>query len=350
MKFNPVKWAFVGCLSFILGACGGASGGTGSPAPSTTSTAVTYTSTATAGELLDYTIDTSKLTYSYTITNSQFGLDGQGGSGTLVDNGDGTYSPTGMPKAKIFPVQNGMLVGEVKLTINGTDRVIPLIGFKNLVTALADIQGTYNYVERVCTSAAASRQCGSNYGTFHINADGTWTSCSKADYDISSTCSQHPRSSGTLNSLGGGKWQVMSASFEIGTGMVFKAPNGQKVWVIDLSRATAQGGAGIGILAGSSKNAVSSSDTNGTWIVGGTTGAVQYDGTLNVSGDSYTAAGVLLSGTGSIPVSGSATLSHNAPWNGFVETLGGGFALLAGTGMYAGVDPSLGSIEVGLRK
>ena len=62
--------------SLALVACGGGGGGTGTPPP-TASTAVTYTAAALPGELVTYTVDPGALTYSYTITESQYGLTGR---------------------------------------------------------------------------------------------------------------------------------------------------------------------------------------------------------------------------------------------------------------------------------
>lgn len=344
MRLTLIASLSLAALSCLLTACGG-----GSSAPSTNTTAVTYTATAAAGELLDYTLDTTKLTYSYTVTRSQFGLTGQGGSGTLVNNSDGTYSPEGVPDTKILPVKNGMLAGTVKLNIQGTERDIPLIGFTDLVTSLANAQDTYDYVERVC--AQPGSQCSSGYGTFQITSGGTWTNCSQGIIGTSCSGAGHALTNGTFNSLGGGLWQVLAASGqEIGTGLAFKAPDGQNVWVIDLDRAVADGGTGIGILAGASKNFVSSAETNGTWIFDGTTGAAQYAGTLTANGSDYTTSGVLLSGSGPPPINASATLTQNSPWNGFVQTSNGDVALLAGNGMYAAVNATAGNFEVGLRK
>jgi hypothetical protein len=70
-------------VAALLASCGG--GGADSAASGTT-----FTSVAMAGELLDYTIDTTNLTYSYTTTESQFGLNGKTGSGTLVRSADGS--------------------------------------------------------------------------------------------------------------------------------------------------------------------------------------------------------------------------------------------------------------------
>src|ERR1043166_3401294 len=92
-----LTWASL-ALSASLASCGG--GGD-------SSSATQYTSVAMAGELLTYSIDPVALTYSYTITESQFGLTGKTGSGTLVRNFDGSYSPSGVPNARLVILPNG---------------------------------------------------------------------------------------------------------------------------------------------------------------------------------------------------------------------------------------------------
>ena len=82
---------FLGAALFVLLLSGCEGGGDSSPAvPALT------TSVAMAGELLDYTLDTTNLTYSYTITESQFGLAGKTGSGTLVRHADGSRMKAGL--------------------------------------------------------------------------------------------------------------------------------------------------------------------------------------------------------------------------------------------------------------
>jgi hypothetical protein len=108
-------------LMGLLVACGGGGGSSSSTpaAPATQATGVsgTYTVSAAAGEVLSYTVDTSALTYSYTITHSAYGLEGKTGSGTLTKNSDGSYSPSESPTSKVYALPNGLLMGAVVLTI-----------------------------------------------------------------------------------------------------------------------------------------------------------------------------------------------------------------------------------------
>ena len=84
------------------------------PAPVVTN----FTAVAMAGEVLTYSLDATNLTYSYTITDSQFGLAGKTGSGTLVKNSDGTYSPAGISNAKVIVLPNGLLLAWISTRPN----------------------------------------------------------------------------------------------------------------------------------------------------------------------------------------------------------------------------------------
>jgi hypothetical protein len=55
----------------VLAACGGSVSSTSSNGISQT-----FTSSASIGEMIDFTIDTDNKTYSYTITQSSYGLSG----------------------------------------------------------------------------------------------------------------------------------------------------------------------------------------------------------------------------------------------------------------------------------
>lgn len=342
-------------LASSMSACGSGGGDNGfsgpTPTPATppppSATGVAYSAVATAGELVNFTLDSSKLAYSYNVISSQFGLTGVTGSGTLITNNDGTYTPQDIPNARIFTLQNGMMIGAVRLSINGTQRAVPLIGFQNLASVLTN--DTLNTVQRICTDATQAA-CASSYGTMRINADGTWVSCDNSNYDENpGAC--NGRRTGTLNALSVGKWQVLaSTSAELGTALAFQASNGQNVWVIDLNQSVANGGLGMGVIAGASKLTANPANTDGTWLIAGTTGALQYTGSLTLSDTNYTANATAVSGTGSVPIGGSATLVHNVPWTGLVQSSTGVVAFLAATGFYAGVNPSNGSIEVGLKK
>ncbi len=168
------------------------------------------------------------MTYSYMITESQYGLTGATGSGTLTLNSDGTYAMSGIPGVKMAVLPNGLLLAAIHATINGTARTIPVIGIHNPVTTLASAAGAYNFVQRSCLAGV----CGSAYGSFMLNADGTWNSCAAGDV-TSATPNCTFQASGTANSLGNGKWQVMQGGVDMGTVLAFGS-GGQNVMVMDL--------------------------------------------------------------------------------------------------------------------
>lgn len=305
-------------LTTLLTACGGGGGGTTTTTSGGTppSAATTYTAAAMAGELLTYTIDTTALTYSYTITDSQYGLNGKTGSGTLTHNSDGTYSPSGISNAKIAILPNGLLLGAVRESINGTLTTIPIIGMSSPVTTLAAGAGTYNFVQRSRIGASTF----SAYGTFQISSAGTWTSCASGNL---TGCTDG--GSGTLNSLGGGKWQVLDGATNIGTAIVFSS-GGQNVVILDL-KDTRNPGFGTGILVGSSQQAMNASLTNGTWVFATSTGNW---GTMSASG------GILTCQTlNGAACSGTTSFTADSPWTGMATAVAGGHGLLAGMGVYA---------------
>ena len=316
-------------FGIAVAACGGGGGG-GGGGTSTGAPATNYTAAAMAGELLTYTVDTTNLTYSYTITDSQYGLAGKTGSGTLIHNSDGTYSPSGISNAKVAILPNGLLLGAIRETINGILTTIPIVGISNPVTALT--LSTYNYIQHSCLTGS----CGSGYGTFQITAAGTWTSCPSGN--LTTGC-PGTTNSGTLNSLGGGRWQVLDAtSTNIGTAIMLNS-GGQQVVFLDL-KDTRIGGFGVGLLVGSSQQSVTTAQTNGNWVAVSTTG---NHATFSVSGNQVSY--LTINGVTSIL---TTTFTSNSPWAGFATTASGGHALLAGAGVYA-YENAGGYAEIGIK-
>ena len=325
--FNKKLYAISLAASIaLLSGCGG--GGGGSSASTGGSASTIYTAAAMAGELLTYSVNTTNLTYNYTITDSQYGLTGKTGSGTLIHNSDGTYSPSGISNAKVAILPNGLLLGAIRETLNGTLTTIPIIGMSNPVTDLNAGAGIYNFVQRYCISGT----CFSGYGTFQISSTGTWTSCPSGN--LATGC-LGTSNSGTLNSLGGGKWQVLNGATDIGTAFVLNS-SGQNVVVLDLKNASN----GIGLLVGSTQQTISATQTNGTWVSASTTG-------LNAI---FSAAGSLLSyqSVNGTPSTSTLTFMSNTPWAGLAITASGGYGLLAGTGVYA-YENAGGYAEIGLK-
>jgi len=308
----------------LLASCGGGGG--------SSSAATQYTSVAMAGELLTYTVDPVALTYSYTITESQFGLTGKTGSGTLVRNLDGSYSPSGIPNARIVILPNGLLLGAVRERFGTAVVTVPIIGLSNPVSSVASLAGTYNYMHRGCLSAV----CATDTGTFAIAADSTWSSCPSGNLGAGA-CPAGGRS-GTLVSLGNGLFQVMEGATNVGTAIGFSSA-GQNVLVIDLKDVRV-GGLGIGLVVGSLQATLTPAQTDGTWIAATSAGDWAV----------FTASGTTITVTNvdGLPVNVVGSFAANVPWQGMATTNGGGMGFLAGNGVYV-LETANGYAELGVK-
>ena len=320
-----LTWLLV-ALGTLLASCGG--GGSSS----TSSTATQYTSVAMAGELLSYTIDPVALTYSYTITESQFGLTGKTGSGTLVRNLDGSYSPSGIPNARIVILPNGLMLGAVRERFGSAVVTVPIIGLSNPVNSVATLAATYNYMHRGCLGAA----CATDTGTFAIAANSTWASCPSGNLGAGA-CPSGGRA-GTLVSLGNGLFQVMEGTTNVGTAIGFSSA-GQNVLVIDLKDVRV-GGLGIGLVVGSQQATLTSAQTDGTWIAGTSAGDWAL---FTTSGTAIT-----ITNIDGVPVNVAGSFTANAPWQGMATTNAGGRGFLAGNGVYV-LETANGYAELGVK-
>lgn len=323
--------ALTAALGLLVASCGG---GGGAPAAGTT-----YASVAMAGELIDYTVDPVDLTYSYTIVESQYGLTGKTGSGTLTRNADGTYTPSGVPNARIAILPNGLLVGAVRESLGPSIGVvtIPIIGLANPVTNGAAMNGTYNYLHRGCLLPV----CATDTGTFVITASPTsvaWSSCPDVNLAAGS-CASGGRS-GTMTHLGGGRWQVMEGSANVGTAIVF-ASGGQNVLIVDLKDRRA-GGLGIGLVVGAQQATMTRAQTDGTWVAGTSTGHWAVFNTVDTQISVTVVDGFVLP----TPVTSSFTM--NSPWTGMATAVGGGKGFLAGSGVYV-LETGSGHAELGIK-
>lgn len=339
-----IKIGFVAaCISVLAGCGGGGGGGGGSAAPVSAST--TFTGAAAVGELVTYTMDTGNLTYSYTIVESQYGLTGRTGSGSLVANADGTYSMSNIPNSKAIILKNGMLVAAIRESFNGVTKTVPIFGVSNPLSSLASAAGTYNYVSYQCPTLNCSAIAATtSYGTFRINNDGTWISCPQTNYDTN-PLGCVAGLNGTLNSLGAGKWQLLhNGGGVMGTALAYTASNGQNVMMVDLKDPAHFG---YGIVVGSSIAAITSTDVNGTWkegVFGKASGTSIYgseDLTIT-GGNSVTASNIIVNGVAVTDATQTFTL--NTPWNGWVTASTGGTpVMMAGTGMFARSDSGTSS-------
>ena len=306
----------------LLASCGGGNDDT-----------TRYQSVAMAGELIDYTVDTTKLTYTYTITESQFGLAGVTSNGTLTANAEGSYTPSGAPDARVIILPNGLLLGAVRERFGAGMVTVPIIGLKNPVTTIAALAADYNYVQRGCASGV----CPVSHGTFRIGATGTWSSC--RDGNVAAGACTGTAANGTLESRGGGQWRVKSDDgTDIGTAMGFNSA-GQNVLIIDLKDRRV-GGFGVGMLVGGQQVAMTSAMTDGTWI--SATGSGHWF--------LFTASGsdIAISQFDWQPLNLDTTFTANDPWTGMATTAWGDAGFFAGAGVYM-LETAAGDAELGVK-
>jgi hypothetical protein len=317
-------------VSIVVASCGGGGGANDQLSASTT-----YTAAAAAGELVRYTLNTAAGTYSYTITESAYGLTGRQGSGTLTKNSDGTYSPSGF-SGRIAVLESGLVLGAIAEDFNndGTTEVTPFIGASNLVTTAADAAGVYNFISRQCASFDS---CANEYGTIKVETSGAWTSCAKGNLsDSTPSCLQSVTGNVGSFESGTAKITLGNSITTAGTMFIFKdVTNRQKALILDLN---GQSALGTGAVFAATQELPSSAD--GRWFYTHSNG---YSGYVDVESTNYTDHIVSANQTNS----GSFTL--NQPWNGFVTTGFGAILMPTGSGLYAGYFPNEGSMSVGLR-
>ena len=336
---NQFKLFCLFVFTICLTACGGGGGGGGNAeAPVIQKT---YVSSATAGEVLKYSVDTVAKTYSYEILQSAYGLSGKKGNGTLTYNGDGTYSPSESPSSKIIPLKNGLLLGNVKLLMNGTSKDVPIIGMESPATTADGIAGTYNFVSLQCNNQSSGiyTACGTAYGSVKVtkstDTTASFTSCTSGDID--STCTG-TTTTGTLTYDSNGVWKVKAnISSNFNYLVAFTSPNGQKVGWIDFNDPTVfkYGQAVI-----SEKKVITSG--------AGIDGNYFYKNTLGGTGSV-----ALSSNTNTLQVTTSSGVvaTANQPWDGFAKSTNG-FGLMAGNGVYVYIDPTISNsyYEIGIQK
>ena len=198
----------------------------------------TYTTSAAQGELITYTVNTTNLTYSYKVIKSQYGCevptsDCHSDSGTLTQNSDGTYTPSGSKDSKIFALQNGLLVGTVKL---GSMPATPLIGIPNPIDTAEKLAGTYNYNSIQCPTKSNGMMtgCSGRHGSLTISAVSSTTIsyniCVSADIENPNrVCSSTSTGTGTLDPVYK-KWKFYrTGSTQENYAVAFISKNNQKV-------------------------------------------------------------------------------------------------------------------------
>lgn len=310
-----------GLAVVLLASCGGGNDAT------------TYRTVALAGELIDYTLDTDNLTYNYTITESQFGLDGTTGSGTLTRNADGSYTPSGAPGSRVVVLPNGLMLGAVRGNFGATDVTTPIIGLTDPAPTSAALAADYNFVQRGCTANV----CPVTLGTLRIDAAGTWSACRDANA-VAGPCTG-TASNGTLEPRGAGMWRMRSSDgTDIGTAIGFNSA-GQNVLIVDL-KDQRPGGFGVGMLLGGQQVPTSLAATNGDWIAAVTTGQ-WLDFTANGTD-------ITITNIDGQPMNIGVSFATETPWTGMVTTAWGDVGFIAGAGVYVLKTPA-GDVELGVK-
>jgi len=294
-------------LALIFIGCGGG-GGDGDSSSGGETEETTYNSGGSVGDLLTYTLNMNTLAYSYEIIESEFGLTGQTGSGTLtLDNNGFTYTPSGDPNARVIILPNALVVGGAEVTVSGNTTTMLFAGVPQLTVNYtpSEIEGVYNFITYECNNALVNGVCDSGYysyiGTFKIDANGTWEACGGSDYP----CPQPD--SGSWTDLGNGLLEAKdSQGNKVATLMLLPSNAGGKVIIGDLKDRPFED-AGPGLLVGVKRVDISNEDIGGTYYAFDSYGIVSHI-TVNNAANQY-------DDYGPCPNGG---LSRNDPWDGWL--------------------------------
>lgn len=307
----------------------------------------TYIASLTAGEIVEVGINTGTMTYTFNVLLSSYSLAGKAGSGQITaQNVDGSYNLAASADGfinggKIYAVQNGEISGYVNAAFATGSGDAPLIGTSNPITSIATLADTFNYVSFSCPTPsngnyqASTSGCASDYGTIRINADNTYTRCTKQNL-ASNVCTaatsgtlQIAQSQGAFTTTLSGVFNFTQNTSPVNTAWIFgyNAPNGKKVAIIDFNDSSA-GGYGYGQAILTSQANVTATDVEGNYSL---FNLIDGAKTTSISGVTYT------SNMSSGSVSGS--INPNSPWTGMIawSDSGGtasGNAMISGTGVY----------------
>ncbi len=336
------SFASTACLGVLLAlaGCGGGGGGGSSGGGSGSSFQQTYTASASAGEVLNYTFNSSANTYAYTITQSAYGLANTTVNGSLVANGDGTYSPSTVPAAKLYATQGKVIGGALPLAGLAT---VPFFGISSPSSTSTAIAGTYNFIAIKCTNPSSGNftvgNCATEYGTMKIDngIPPTYTFCGRSNV-TNGTGACNPLITGQLNLLGSGVWRLTDSTFS-NINVYFMAmdgSNGQKIGILDFNNAVTNFKYGQAVMA--QQQSTSMADVAGSYVY------FKQDGT---------AGSMSLMSNGS--TDSSRIFTANTPWNGIAVSNAAGaasYAIFSGAGFYIYRDPATSAFtfEIGIAK
>ena len=328
-----------------------------------------YTVSAGVGEVLQLTVDTGNMVYSYAVLETSYAASGvtvgQNSTGTLLgSNPDGTYnlgpSLDGFIQSGKVLLLGGELAGH--LSISPTNFPVPVIGISYPSPNLILIAGVYNYQGFSCNtlgianaaSAISPAVCASQYGTLTIAVlnpanptSAIYTTCLGGDITNQNATTGHPCTgspvTGTIQPTSlatPGVYNVLDGgNNHIGWFFAFTAPNGQNVGVIDHDDAGATPAYGHTVL--SAYAPLTSGAGDGSYYVNNNEGQenwVTLATTLNPN--NYWFIGPLPWNTSTAQSGVSGTFTPNLPWAGLsTYTLSStpavsGVAMVTGTGVY----------------
>lgn len=333
MKIRYIGIALILLAAGILAACSGGS------STATSGFSQTFTASAGAGEVMQFSIDTANMTYSYKVVESSYNntFVGKTSTGLLSGKtaiGSYTVGPSAdnfIQAGVVFPVQNGLLVGHVQISLIGGTFKIPVFGVSNPVTNLAGLADTYNFEGFACGLKSGGNvlgafACLSHYGTIKVDALGNYTVCKSGNITTTPACAT---STGTIMATAtpGVFDFVKTGTGHIGWFLAFTAPNGQKVAVIDHDDASTPA---YGHSVATTQAAMVAGAADGNYFTRNNEGGASL---LAVSGTTFTD---IITGV-------SGTLTTDTPWTGLTTyqiaassgvAAASGVAMIAGTGAY----------------
>jgi len=336
-----IKYTLAMSVMALLTSCGGDGGGS-------TGFTQNYVSSASQGEVISYSVNTTAMTYEYKVIRSQYGCevptsDCHSGSGTLTQNSDGTYTPSGSKDSRIFALQNGLLVGTVKL---GSMPATPLIGIPNPIDTAEKLAGNYNYNSVQCPAKSNGLMtgCSGRHGSLNITAVNPTTVsykiCVSADIENPTRqCSTDSTGTGTLDPVYK-KWKfIRTGSTKENYLVAFSAKNNQKAAFLDFNDPDAPD-YGYGQAAISEKKALVSADLEmaaGKWfMVSLAPGANSGFAVVTVDANAKV---ITVQPDGS---SESTVSVPNTPWDGFsgIGNSPNSRILMGGNGFYSMTQPN----------
>ena len=357
MKFNTkFSVAIQTVVALVMVAALAAACGGGSTASPTAGFSQAYTSSAGVGEVLQFSVDTVNMVYTYKVAGTSYAASGvtvgQSGSGALLSkNAGGTYnvgpSNDGFILAgKVLPIQNGLLLGHVEISLFGASFKVPVFGVSNPITSVAALADTYNFQGFGCSALGIANvlgnaACVSHMGTVTVAASGTYAVYRGCDVNGLACAAT---ASGVLSALPAypGVFDYRSAAGHVGWFFAFTAPNGQKIAVIDHDDTLSVPHVfGHTVLASYASSVSGAAD--GQYFVKNNEGG---ESLLTISGASLTDISLLGTANG--------TLTLNSPWPGmeayqFASGAVSGVSMAAGAGVYTyrdNSDPGLFGVAI----